>query len=636
MFATPDPTASPELLAEAVAGGNVPTLLMVLFHLTGNRQWLSERYRPTRMRGLDENDTAGLADEVQEEIRKAAAVAIMAWHTGQPPAVSAPDLATVAELLTISIGEPVELEYAAMLRAQLGLEKAPEPPTTPPAAFTVAIVGGGVSGLLAALSLRRSGIEHVVLEKSKDVGGTWHDNRYPGAGVDTPSYLYEYSFYSRDWASHFARQEEIHTYIRSMIEDFDLRREIQFDSEVVAASYDAGTQRWNLEIRHSSDGSSSALTVNAVITATGLLNIPRVPEIPGLDLFRGEIIHSARWPDRVDLTGRRVVVIGTGASAMQIVTSIADRVKRLTVFQRTPQWVAPVPKLFEAVPPAIHWLVRHAPFYREWYRARQGWIFNDRAHAYLHKDPDWPYPDRAVSAGNDRQRAFLTTYLEEHLADRSDLQEICRPSYPPFTKRMLLDHGWFEAIQRPNVDLVPLGVDAITVSSVTGSDGRTWPADVIILCTGFRPQTPLFPMEIRGRSGETIRDVWGWDNPSAYLGTTVPDFPNFFMVRGPNTTPGGGSSVFITECQIDYISQLIQGLVANGGGAIEVRREVHDEYNVKLQSQHARMVWSHRGAESYYRNARGKVVVNMPWRVVDYWRMTHEADLNEYRLESPL
>jgi 4-hydroxyacetophenone monooxygenase len=238
-----------------------------------------------------------------------------------------------------------------------------------------------------------------------------------------------------------------------------------------------------------------------------------------------------------------------------------------------------------------------------------------------------------VSTGNDRQRQFLTDYLERHLGERSDLREICLPRYPPYVKRMLLDHGWFEAIQRPNVEVVAQGVASFTKDGVVGADGATYPADVIILCTGFRPQTPLFPMEIRGRSGVSIRDVWGLDEPSAYLGTTVPDFPNFFMVRGPNTTPGGGSSVFITECQIRYITRPIQELVASGHGAVEVRQEVHDEYNSRLQDKHDRMVWSHRGAESYYRNARGKVVVNMPWRVVDYWRMTKQPDLDDYRFE---
>jgi 4-hydroxyacetophenone monooxygenase len=360
--------------------------------------------------------------------------------------------------------------------------------------------------------------------------------------------------------------------------------------------------------------------------------MPLIPNFEGLDSFQGTIFHSARWPAEADLRGKRVAVIGTGASAMQIVPSIVGEVRELVVLQRTPQWIAPAELISAAVPREFHWLVDNAPFYQRWYRFRQAWNYNDKNHAALQIDPDWEHPERSVSAANDGHRRYFTRYILDQLEGHPDLQAKAVPSYPPFEKRILLDWGWYEALKKPHVHLVADGLSRLTPTGLITESGDQIDADVIVLCTGFRARTPLYPMEIRGRDGRSVRDLWGEDNPRAYLGTTVNDFPNLFLVRGPNTTPGGGSSTFITECQVRYITRLIAAMVEHGYGELEVKAEVEERYNASLDRAHAGMIWTHPGTETYYRNTQGRVVVNMPWRVVDFWKMTRETDLDNYEV----
>lgn len=632
----PDPDLELERLRWAVAAANIPTLVMVLYQLTGDQRWLEPPYRPTKTKGLADHDSGGIDEPGQKEIREAAVAAIAGWHRGAPAAVPHPDLDLLLDLLSTCVGEPVPGDYAEMMMVEMGFEPARQrrhfAPAELPPAFRVAIVGAGISGLLARLLLREAGIPSVVFEKSDSIGGTWHDNRYPGAGVDTPSYLYAYSFFPRNWSRYFARQGEIYDYIREMASQFGLMEGIQFRTEVLGARYDADRQRWTLRVRNA-DGSVEDVVANALITATGLLNIPQIPALTGMSEFSGPMFHSARWPKQVDLRGKRVAVVGSGASSMQIVPAIADSVSELAIFQRSPQWIAPVEQVFQAVVSEVHWLMANVPYYREWVRFRHAWTYNDKSHDALQIDPTWSYPERAVSKKNDQQREYFTKFILAELKDRPDLHEKCIPTYPPFEKRMLLDHGWYKTLTRPNVELITEAVSGFTSDAVVTASGREWPADIVVMCTGFHPQAPLYPMEIRGRSGVSIREAWGMDDPRAYLGTTAPDFPNLFTIRGPNTTPGGGSSVFIIECQVNYAVDLIESMLAQDVGAVEVRRDVHDAYNRRLDDAHSHMIWTHPGATTYYRNAKGRVVVNMPWRVVDYWKLTRRPDLNDFILE---
>lgn len=620
-------------LTTAVAAANLPTLLMVLFQLTGDRSWLEEPFRPSRTKGMTDNDTGGLPEEVQEVVREAAVQAILDWSRGAPVAIPNPTGDLLVELMSFCMGEDVPADYAPMMAGEMGFEEEPAlPPVDQDVDFSVIVIGAGVSGLTASLAMKKAGIRHVVIEKNAEVGGTWLENRYPGCGVDTPSYLYSFSFFPRQWSGHFAKRMELENYVQDMAREFDLVSDIRFSTEVISAEYDEEAQRWRV-VTVDAAGKREELVANAVITAVGQLNRPNIPDLPGMDSFRGRLFHSARWPADIEITGKKVVVVGTGASAMQIVPAIADQVDHLTVVQRSPQWAAPNANYFNPVADEVNWLMTHVPYYHPWYRFRLAWINNDRVHPSLQRDPEWS-DERSINATNDGHRRFFTRYLEEQLAGRPDLIEKALPTYPPFGKRMLLDNGWFEAIKKPTVSLVTDRVTEVTETGVLTSTDTEIEADVIVFATGFLAQRLLHPLDIRGRDGISIREVWGDDDPRAYLGMTAPGFPNLFMMYGPNTNLGhGGSYIFLAECQVQYIVDLLRTMVQQRIGAVECRQDVCEEYNRRVDEAHERMIWTHRGMDTWYRNATGRVVTNSPWRVVDFWAMTRSADLQDFVTE---
>jgi 4-hydroxyacetophenone monooxygenase len=628
MMAEPRPDAVPErtVLAEAMEHANLPTLVAVLHQLTGDRRWLAPPFRPTRSRGMEDNDTGGFPAAVQAEIRGAAVDAVTAWAAGRPPAIPAPTGDALLELIDLAVGEPVPPEYEAMTAEDMGFRPAPIP-KVPPSDFRVVVIGAGVSGMLAAIELAEAGIEHVVLEKNDDVGGTWLENGYPGAGVDTPSHLYSYSFAPRRWSTHFGKRDEVLAYLRDVADGHGLRKVIRFGTEVASAEY--RDQRWVVTTT-----AGETLDADAVITAVGQLNRPKIPALPGMDTFGGPLFHSARWPSDLDVSGKRVAIVGTGASAMQIVPAIAGRATHVTVFQRSPQWAAPSAVYFSPIDDAASLLMEHVPFYRRWYRTRLSWNTGDRVHASLQVDDEWEHPERSVNAANDAHRRFFTHYLEQELAERDDLLESALPDYPPFGKRMLLDNGWYAAIRRDDVDLVTAPVAAVTPTGVRASDGTEVAADVVVLCTGFETHKQLWPLSVRGRDGRTIADAWGPDDADAHLGITVSGFPNLFLTCGPGTVLGhGGSYITIAECQVRYIVEALAAMVTEDLGAIEVLPEVHADYAARHDAAHAAMIWTHPGMRNWYRNPAGRVVCALPWRIVDYWTMTRRVDWAEYAVE---
>ncbi|MFN0091517.1 MAG: flavin-containing monooxygenase [Acidimicrobiales bacterium] len=620
-----------ELFADAVAVANIPTLLMVLVQLTGERRWLDAPYRPKRARGLSDNDTGGLPEDVQAEIRDAALEAILAWREGRPVALPEPSEELLVEMLSCAMGEQVPAEYGSFVADLVGQRlQLPDHTIAAPEGFSVLIVGAGVSGLCTAVNLQAAGIPFTIIEKNDTVGGTWWDNHYPGAGVDTPNHLYSYSFASYDWSMYFCLQNELHSYLEHVADRFDLRRHVQFQTEVEAAEWDDAAQRWDVTIRRP-DGSRGTLSAPVVVSAVGIFNPIVLPDIKGLDSFAGQKFHTARWPADADLEGKRVVIIGNGASAMQTGPEIADRVGSLTIFQRSPHWAAPFEHFRKPVPDPIRFLFREVPLYRSWYRLRLGWTFNDRLHTALQKDPNWDHPERSLNATNDAHREYFTRYMEEELGDRADLLPKVVPTYPPYGKRMLMDNGWYRMLRKPNVELVDNPIVEIKPDRVVTEDGREFEADVLILATGFDVLRFMTAFDVKGRSGRSLRDVWNDDDARAYLGMAVPDYPNFFMLYGPNTQPGhGGSLIFVIEMQLHYIMSLLEQMAERGIGAVEVRRDVHDAYNGRVDAAHENMVWTHRGMETYYRNSKGRVVVNFPYRNVDLYRMTRHADLDEY------
>ncbi|GAA5174613.1 NAD(P)/FAD-dependent oxidoreductase [Pseudonocardia eucalypti] len=629
---------SPAELRAALAGAHLPTLLMAMATLSGDRAgWLRPEWRPAAPRGAGEDDTGGLPAETQREIRAAAEELVTRrWAGGLPPAPP-PTPDQLAEMLEISLGPGNSLPagIGPLLAEELGVASRDVEFPDVPADLRVLVVGAGFAGLCAGIKLRKAGVAFTIVDKNPDVGGTWLENTYPGCGVDTPSHLYSFSFAQRaDWSRYFARRDELHRYLNDLADEYRLRPHIRGGLEVESMAWRAGERRWSVRLR-AGDGRRETLTAHIVITATGYLNRPKYPDIAGLDSFAGPCMHTARWDPAVDVRGRRVAVIGTGASAMQLVPAIAGVAERVTVFQRSPQWGLPNPNQPRAVDEATRYLMREVPHYLGWYRLRLVWNFGDRLFPALQVDPEWPHPGRSVNAVNDRHRAFLAKYIARELGDRADeLLPVCLPDYPPYGKRPLLDAGWFRTVRRDDVEVVTDPVAKVTPGGVVTEPGREIPADVLVLATGFQNLNLLAPIEVRGRSGRTLRETWGEDDARAYLGMTVPDFPNFFMLLGPNTIAGhGGSAALGIEMELGYVMKLLARMLAEGIDVVECRPEVHDRYTRRLDAALERTIWAHPGMTTYYRNGAGRVVTTMPWTNVEFRELTQEPDLADFHAE---
>jgi 4-hydroxyacetophenone monooxygenase len=625
--------SDPPTLHDALSEANVPTLLLVLAQLTGDERWLEAPFRPTRATGLDDHDTGGLDGSLQATIREAALTAISDWRAGRLASGPPPSPNRVAEMLAASLAEPVPAEYGALLAEEAGfLSREVEMPPPPPAdAFKVLVVGAGLAGLCVAIQLQRAGIAYTVLEKNDDVGGTWLENTYPGCGVDTPSHLYSFSFAPRaDWSRYFAPADEVRRYLHELADEHDLHASIEFGTEVIEATWQDDEARWQVRACDST-GSEKQLSANVLINATGHFNRPSIPDIDGLDAFAGPCMHTARWHDAVDVVGKRVAVVGSGASAMQVVPALAGTAARVLVFQRSPQWAVPHPNCGRALSPATRRLHQEVPLYGSWYRLRQLWRFGDRLHSALQADPDWPDRDFSVNAINDKHRRSLTQYIESELVGHPDLIAASIPDYPVYGKRPLIDHGWYRTIRREDVELISASVVAARDDVLITDTGNEYAVDVIVLATGFKTLDLLGPIKILGRSGATLRDTWGADDARAYLGISVPDFPNFFVLFGPNTNAGHGGSAFLhTEFQVRHVMQMIATMIEQGIASVECRKDVHDNYVRELDLALARTVWAHPAVTNYYRNRDGRLVGLSPWRYVDYRQRLLHAGLDDY------
>ncbi len=541
-------------------------------------------------------------------------------------------------MMSVGVGQTIPEEYIPMILEEMMLG-AGDPKTvawrTQPdperlSGFKAVIIGAGVSGLGMAIKMQEAGIPFVIYERNPTVGGTWYENGYPGCAVDTPNHFYSLSFEpNHDWPDHFSKRNELWAYLERLADKYDIRRHISFNTEVTAARWDNARKRWSVTV----EGPAGANTVeaNALITAVGQLNRPAIPPFPGLDDFAGPCFHTARWDASQDLEGKRVAMIGTGASGMQVGPTIAPEVAQLTIFQRSPHWAVYNPNYHRSVSPGKMAALKHLPFYAKWYRFQLLWASADGLHASLHVDPAWPHPDQSLNPANQKFRDELVAYIKSQIGDDPDLLTKVIPPYPPYGKRMLRDNHWYKSLTRPNVELVTTPIERITPDAIVTQDGESYPADILVLATGFQAQKMLAPMHIVGRDGRTVRDLWGDDDPRAYLGITAPNFPNMFMLYGPGTNLAhGGSAIFHTECQIRYIMQCLREMIESGAEAMECRQAPFEAFNELLDATHRKMVWAHRGVGNWYKNKSGRVVTNSPFRLVDYHDMTAKLDRNDY------
>jgi 4-hydroxyacetophenone monooxygenase len=636
-----EPVTEDELRSH-LAYANVPSLLMLLYQLTGDEKWLRPPYLPVKLltASPDDDDTGGLPPDRQAEVREVALAALLRWYVGEPFAIPAPGGAELLRMMSVCVGEPVPETYVPMIAAQLRFDPVPvarPAPDVKPTDFSVLVVGAGISGLVMAYRLKRAGIPFRVFERHESVGGVWQANRYPGAGVDTANEMYSFSFFPRNWSMYYSKRDEMLKYFNDFADQFGLRDYITFNTEVTRLEFDEAAQRWHVTYRacdkDNGGGAEQTLDANVVVSAMGIFAEPKVPPIKDLDTFEGPIFHSSRWPADLDVTGKRVAVIGTGASAMQIVPAIADSVAAVHVFQRTPPWITPAPKYFLQVPASQHWLNNHVPFYREWVKFRMAWLSYERLLPSLVIDPEWPHPERAINAINDRARENLTKYIHSQLADRDDLVAKTVPAYPAFGKRMLLDNGWYAALRKPAVELVAEEVAAVDASGVICPSGQRRGVDVIVLATGFQTTRYLGPVDVIGRGGRELHEAWGDDNAEAYLSFMTPGFPNLLITYGPNSQGSGGSFTLSAELQTNFVVQMIVAMLDHDLGTVEPRADVFDAYIARIDGLLKKMIWSHPNVETYYNNRHGRVVVPRPYSVVDWWHLLRRPRLGDYATE---
>lgn len=611
---------------ETLERADLRVLVMCLVHLTGDLGWLEEPFTPARDVRLVADPRAGFDDDTREKIIEAMLQAI---GDGIPnPVIDRPDPRLLHRMMSVFLGEEVPEEYVAMTMSDMGLVERAGPIDPGLPTPDVLIVGAGVSGIALAARLLGEGVDVRVVDRNPDLGGTWFENRYPGCGVDTPNHFYSFPWAPKpDWSRFFSPRAEIHGYLADVARERGVLDRTRFGVEMVRADWSEGDAHWAVTLRSIDSGETWTETTRVLVPATGHFSEPHRARFDGEENFSGPVFHTARWPDGVDLTGKRVAVIGTGATSMQLVPTIADEVEHLVVFQRTPQWVRPVAEYRDEVDPRTVELFASLPWYGRWYRFGQSWRYGDGLLRFLRRDPEWPHPERSMNRINDRHRVEMTEFITDALAGRPNLIEHCIPTYPPFGKRILIDNGWFDTISRPDVELEVTPIARFSDRGVVTTSGTTHEVDAVIVATGFDVVALDRRVHLSGRDGVSLSDVWDTRDPRALLGMSVVGMPNLFLMYGPNTNMGhGGSVMWMSDTQAAHIAAWVRRMAEERIATVEVRAEAVDAYTAEVDRLHDELVWTHPGTPTYYRTPEGRVRSPMPFRLVDYWSRTQEID----------
>ena len=481
----------------------------------------------------------------------------------------------------------------------------------------VAVIGAGFAGVAMAHSLQSMrGLRFRVFEKASRAGGTWRDNIYPGCACDIPSHLYSLSFAPKpDWSRMFARQEEILAYLDDVVADHGLARHIALNTSVDRAIWDGDAALWRLTL-----GGSEALTARMLVSAMGVLHHAAYPEIDGLDRFAGKVVHTAQWDKSLHLAGRNVAVIGTGASAIQVVPAIAEEVASMTVFQRTPPWI--VPKFDRAFDAGDHHRFRRFPWVRRMLRNRLFWMHEKRATGFTRQNAD------ALA----KTEALCRKQLERQVKD-PELRAKLTPTYKVGCKRLIISSDYYPALQKPGVTLETAPIARVEPDAIVTADGVRHVVDTIILGTGYDARRALAHVEIRGADGRTLQETWDETGMEAYLGTTVAGFPNLFVITGPNAGGGHNSQVFMIEAQVSYIAKAIRLLRGRRARRIEVRGASQRRFTSEMDKRMDQSVWKGGGCKSWFLDPRtGRNNLLWPSYSTDYWLRTRRIRKGDYTL----
>ncbi|MGW7544259.1 FAD-dependent oxidoreductase [Streptomyces sp. NPDC054770] len=502
-----------------------------------------------------------------------------------------------------------------------------------PEGFQVVVIGAGFGGMAVAVQLEQLGIPYTVYERRPELGGTWSINAYPDVRVDTTNFLYQFFFEKNyPWTEYFARAGEVRDYLQHVAKKHGVFERISFDSDVQEAAFDATTGRWTIDAVI--DGRPQQLSANVVVSASGLFATPKRLDTPGIEDFGGEIVHTAECTGQERLDGRDVAIIGNGSTGVQMMSEVRSRARSVGVFQRTPQWISPRERYGEPISPETRWLLDTMPYYWNWYcysiaTLRLG------GQVLQEPDPEWQAAGGLVNEGNDGYRASLTQYVKSKLGDRPDLWEKLIPSHAPMARRLIVDNNWYSSLLEDNVELVTEKIERFTPTGIRTADGKERPYDLVFTATGFATQKYLWPTRYRGLAAETLEERWSdpaGGGPRAYLSLTVPDFPNLFIMYGPNSQNRAGSLIVWMETWARYTAEGLVALIEGGHRYLTVRKEVFEDYNRRLDEAMLSLIWYDEGSRdrNYYVNEFGRQQVNVPWRLEEYHELLAKFRPEDY------
>ncbi|WP_033050351.1 flavin-containing monooxygenase [Pseudomonas sp. Ant30-3] len=624
-----------ETLRGHLQGADIPTLLMTVAHLTGDLDVLKPDWKPVVAMGVA---GSGMSPDVEAEVREFCLLRLLAFRDNGLPVPARPTSDQLHALGTWLMGPVIEPYLPLVAEELVTAEEDPRAPrwhkehVAADRDFKVVIIGAGESGMIAALRFKQAGVPFVVYEKGSDVGGTWRENTYPGCRIDINSFFYSFSFARSTWDDCFAPGPQVFGYMQAVARERGLYEHIQFNTEVTDAHWDEDSQCWKMLCRNSTG--QTRVDSNVVVFAVGQLNRPMIPAIPGIETFEGPAFHSAQWDHNVDWSGKRVGVIGTGASAAQFIPQLAKTAADLKVFARTTNWLLPTPDLHEKISDSCKWLLANLPNYSLWYRAA---MVMPQSVGFLEDvvvDVDYPPTEVAVSARNDQLRQAISAWMEPQFADRPDLRDVLIPDSPVGGKRIIRDNGtWISTLKRDNVSMIRLPIEAITPKGICCVDGTEHEFDIIVYGTGFHASKFLMPINITGRDGLALHEVWKDNDARAYMGMTVPGFPNMFCMYGPNTGLVVYSTIIqFSEFTATYIVDAVRLLLEGGHQSMEIKPQVFESYNQRVDQANGLRAWGFSKVNSWYKNSKGRVTQNFPFNAVEFWRRTHEVEPTDYHL----
>lgn len=611
----------------ALTQANPNALRMAVYQNTRDPELRNMQLEPRRVRGgamlvhvLSKADRARVVEKALALLRH-----------GRPPAEPLGHDEAV-DLLNVS---GAALDTTSKLRLavdELGLPAAGAGADLDPEAVArrkVIIIGAGISGIAAAIRLKALGVPFEVIERQAGVGGTWFLNDYPEARVDISNFIYQYRFEQNfPWSSQFAAQPEIKAYLEHIVEKYEIASNIRLDTRVVGAAWNSERRRWVIELGRA-DGATETTEADFLISASGLFSTANLPDIPELEAFKGPVFHTTAWDHGFDFNGKRVGLIGNGSSGVQLMPWLARAASHLTVFQRTPNWLAPIEDYRKKVTAEQQWLFANLPGYWTWHCFSLSTV-DKQTEELQTEDPAYVSAGGGINERNTRFRQFLEGYIRDQLPDRPDLQAKCIPTYPPLARRLVVDSGWLQSLRRPNVELVTDRIVRGTGEGLQTTDGRLHQLDAIVLGTGFRVSEFLSSVDYRGLDGARLSDVWNKDGARAYLGMFLPRFPNFFVLYGPNGQPQAGSFHDWADRWARYAVEMIATVIRADAGSFEVRNETFEAYNARLDERMAAMVWGRDGSAGYYINEHGRPITKMPWRSEEYFDQIRSVDQSAF------